>query len=229
MKTTLKIEGLHCPNCARNLQSELCKIKDVSDLSIDVVKGEMSFDSKNEKIAISGITGKNDGQTIRLNNITEEYGDIIGVKITLSSNIRVVTHRHVLGTLMALGIKRETIGDILLDGKGLGDVNNAVIRDRELLAESGVLMVVANINAKTRKVLSGPKFVSKGFYYDDEDETKMNEIFDKIKEKMFTGKFINWVEFKNEVKTEISKYVYKKTKTNPIIIPVIISTEPDSK
>ena len=55
MKTTLKIEGLHCPNCARNLQSELCKIKDVSDLSIDVVKGEMSFDSKNEKIAIEKI------------------------------------------------------------------------------------------------------------------------------------------------------------------------------
>ena len=56
----------------------------------------------------------------------------------------------------------------------------------------------------------------------------MTEIFDKIKEKMFAGRFINWVEFKNELKTEINKYVYKKTKTNPIIIPVIISTEPDN-
>ena len=120
-------------------------------------------------------------------------------------------------------------GDILLDGKGLGDVNNAVLRDRELLAESGVLMVVANVNAKTRNVLSGPKFVSKGFYYDEEDEANMTEIFHKIKEKMFTGRFINWVEFKNELKTEINKYVYKKTKTNPIVIPVVISTEPDSK
>ena len=120
-------------------------------------------------------------------------------------------------------------GDILLDGKGLGDVNDAVLRDRELLAESGVLMIVSNINAKTRKVLSGPKFVSKGFYYDEEDETNMTEIFNKIKDKMFSGRFINWVEFKNELKTEINKYVYKKTKTNPIIIPVVISTEPDSK
>ena len=120
-------------------------------------------------------------------------------------------------------------GDILLDGKGLGDVNNAVLRDRELLAESGVLMIVANINAKTRKVLSGPKYVSKGFYYDEEDEVKMTEIFNKIKDTMFSGRFINWVEFKNELKTEINKYVYKKTKTNPMIIPVIISTEPDSK
>ena len=120
-------------------------------------------------------------------------------------------------------------GDILLDGKGLGDVNNAVLRDRELLAESGVLMIVSNINAKTRKVLSGPKFVSKGFYYDETDEANMIEIFDKIKEKIFSGRFINWVEFKNELKTEINKYVYKKTKTNPMIIPVIISTEPDNK
>ena len=120
-------------------------------------------------------------------------------------------------------------GDILLDGKGLGDVNNAVIRDRELLAESGVLMIVSNVNAKSRKVLSGPEFVAKGFYYDDEDEKNMIDIFNKVKEKMFGGRFINWVEFKNEVKNEISKYVYKKTKTNPMIIPVIISTEPDSK
>ena len=120
-------------------------------------------------------------------------------------------------------------GDILLDGKGLGDVNNAVIRDRELLAENGLLMVLSNINAKTRKVLSGPEFVSKGFYFDDEDKVKMTEIFNKVKDKMFVGRFINWVEFKNEVKNEINKYVYKKTKTNPIIIPVIISTEPENK
>ena len=120
-------------------------------------------------------------------------------------------------------------GDILLDGKGLGDVNNAVIRDRELLAENGLLMVLSNINAKTRKVLSGPEFVSKGFYFDDEDKVKMIEIFNKVKDKMFAGRFINWVEFKNEVKNEINKYVYKKTKTNPIIIPVIISTEPENK
>ena len=125
-------------------------------------------------------------------------------------------------------VKTIPSGDILLDGKGLGDVNDAVLRDRELLAEGGVLMIVSNINAKTRKVLSGPKFVAKGFYYDETDEQQMTEIFNKIKDKMFSGRFINWVEFKNELKTEINKYVYKKTKTNPITIPVIISTEPES-
>lgn len=116
-------------------------------------------------------------------------------------------------------------GDILLDGKGLGDVNNAVIRDRELLAESGVLMVVANVNAKLRKVISGPEFVSKGFYFDDEDKKNMEEIFDKITAKVFTTKFLNWVEYKNDLKTEVSKYLFKKTKNNPMVIPAIISTE----
>lgn len=124
-------------------------------------------------------------------------------------------------------LKTIPSGDILIDGKGLGDVNNAVIKDREILAESGVLMIVSNVNAKARKVLSGPEFVAKGFYFDEEDSIKMTEIFDKVKEKMFASKFINWVEFKNEVKSEISKYVYKKTKNNPMIIPVIISTEPN--
>jgi ribonuclease J len=121
--------------------------------------------------------------------------------------------------------KVVTSGDILLDGKGLGDINNAVLRDRELLAESGVLMVVANVDAKRRKVVSGPQFISKGFYFDSEEEAMMKEIFDKVTAKTFTSKFLNWVEYKNDIKTEISKYLVKKTKTNPMVISAIISTE----
>jgi ribonuclease J len=116
-------------------------------------------------------------------------------------------------------------GDILLDGKGLGDVNNAVIRDRELLAESGVLMIIANVDAKRRKVLSGPEFVAKGFYFDSDDKTNMVEIFDKVTAKAFTAKFLNWIEYKNDIKTDIFKYLNKKTKSSPMIIPVMISTE----
>ncbi len=121
--------------------------------------------------------------------------------------------------------KTVSSGDILLDGKGLGDVNNAVLRDRELLAESGVLMVVANIDAKQRKVLSGPEFVSKGFYLSDEDKQGLIELFNTVTEKTFQGKFLNWVEFKTDIKNEFSKYIFKKTRSNPMLIPVIISTE----
>lgn len=149
----------------------------------------------------------------------------VGIK---DENIKILELGNVLsfkdGNYVGIA-KTVPYGDILLDGKGLGDVNNAVIRDRELLAEAGVLMVVANVDAKNREILSGPEFVAKGFFYDDDDLVKMKEIFFDVTKKMFVNKFINWVDFKSEVKTEINKYVFKKTKTNPIIIPVIISTE----
>ena len=122
-------------------------------------------------------------------------------------------------------VKSVTNGEILLDGKGLGDVNNAVIKDREILAEAGLLMVVANVNAKTRKVLSGPSYVTKGFYLKKEDEDKLTEVFNNVTSRVFTSRFINWVEYKNELRNEISKMIYKISKNTPMLIPVIISTE----
>lgn len=121
--------------------------------------------------------------------------------------------------------KTVPYGEIMLDGKGLGNVNNAVIRDREILAENGVLMFVANVNAKARKVVSKPEIVAKGFYCSAEDTKEMIAIFEECTTKVFEGRFINWVEYKNDLKNDLTKYINKKTKTNPLIIPVIISTE----
>ena len=121
--------------------------------------------------------------------------------------------------------KAVPYGDILLDGKGLGNVNNAVIHDREVLAESGVLLFVVNVSAKTRKVLSKPQIISKGFYVSSDDEEEIIAIFNKCTERVFESKFINWIDYKADLKNEINKYVTKKTKTNPMIIPVVISTE----
>jgi ribonuclease J len=122
-------------------------------------------------------------------------------------------------------VKSVTNGEILLDGKGLGDVNNAVIKDREILAESGLFMIVANVNAKTRKVVSGPTYVTKGFYLSKEDEALVTEVFESVTAKVFTGRFVNWVEYKNELRNEVSRLVYKISKNSPMVIPVIISTE----
>lgn len=121
--------------------------------------------------------------------------------------------------------KTVPYGEIMLDGKGLGNVNNAVIRDREILAENGVLMFVANVNAKARKVVSKPEIVAKGFYCSSEDAKELIAIFEDCTAKVFEGRFINWVEYKNDLKNDLTKYINKKTKTNPLIIPVIISTE----
>ena len=86
-------------------------------------------------------------------------------------------------------------------------------------------MVVANVNAKTRKVLSGPTYVTKGFYLNKDDEEQLTAVFESVTSKVFTSRFINWVEYKNDLRNDISKVVYKISKNSPMVIPVIISTE----
>ena len=119
-------------------------------------------------------------------------------------------------------------GEILIDGTAVGDVNDYVMRDRELLASDGMLLIIANINAKLKTVLGTPKIVSKGFVHLHENESMMDEIlaiFDRITDKVLKDKYINWNEYKSQVRDEVSKYVYQSSRRRPITIPVIISTE----
>ena len=121
-------------------------------------------------------------------------------------------------------------GEVLIDGKAFKDVSDVVMRDRELLAKDGVLMVCANINPKTKAVVAGPEIVAKGFAYINENEDLKNEILDifkKVSIKFLVNKFINWSEYKNTLKTELSHAIFKKSKRSPIIIPVLISTDLD--
>lgn len=128
-----------------------------------------------------------------------------------------------------VGITGEVeVGEQLIDGKNIENVNYAVMRDRELLAEAGVLLIIANINPKTKKVVVGPEIVSKGFIYIEENQdivTRIREIFNNVSEKHFQNKFINWGDYKNDIKQEVNRYIYKQTKSNPIIIPVVISVD----
>ncbi len=128
-----------------------------------------------------------------------------------------------------IGITKEvSVGEQLIDGKNVENVNDAVMRDRELLAEAGVVLVVANISPKKKKVVAGPEIVSQGFIYLSEQEellSKMKEIFAQVSEKHFKNKYINWQEYKNEIKQELNRLIYKQTKSNPIIIPVVVSVD----
>lgn len=119
-------------------------------------------------------------------------------------------------------------GDILIDGSAVGDVNDYVMRDRELLAADGVLLIIANIDPKLKKILGDIEVISKGFVYINENHSIIDDIkliFEKTSEKYLKGKYINWNEYKLEVKDEVSKYIYNETRRKPITIPVIISTE----
>lgn len=120
------------------------------------------------------------------------------------------------------------VGEVMIDGKAFKDVGDVVMRDRELLASDGVLMICANINPKTKALVAGPEIVSKGFLYLSENEElskEILEVFKKVSIKYLVNKFVNWSEYKNTLKTELSHLIYKKTKHNPIIIPVLISTD----
>ncbi len=116
-------------------------------------------------------------------------------------------------------------GKILVDGLGIGDVGNIVLRDRKLLAEDGLIIVVVTVSKKTGEVLSGPDVVSRGFVYMRESE----ELIDRIKE-ITIGCLENckrnygydWMGMKNSVRNHISKYVYETTNRSPMILPIIM-------
>jgi len=119
-------------------------------------------------------------------------------------------------------------GDTLVDGILDGDLNNIVLRDRELLSQDGVLLIIANIDARKKVVITTPEVVSRGFIFMKENEELIKEvesIFYKVAEKILSNKYIDWKVFREALKDDISKYLYRVTKRRPIIIPIIIDTQ----
>ena len=124
--------------------------------------------------------------------------------------------------------KSVPVGEVMLDGKAFGDIGDVVMHDRELLANDGVLIISSNINARSKKTLTGPDIVTKGFMYDNENLNlfdKIKQIFADVANVYLAQKFINWSDFKNELRGQIASLIYKETRRSPIIIPVLISTD----
>ncbi len=124
--------------------------------------------------------------------------------------------------------KDINVGEILIDGTAVGDVNDYVMKDRELLAEDGALLIVAHVSPKNKQILGDVEIVTKGFVYVKESEElleKIKNIFYKTSEKHLKGKYINWNEYKRDVRNDINRFIYQEIKRSPITIPVIISTE----
>ena len=124
--------------------------------------------------------------------------------------------------------KEINVGEILIDGTAVGDVNDFVMRDRELLAEDGALILVAHVSPKQKKILGDIEVVTKGFVYVKESEdflNKVKELFIQISQKHLEGKYINWNDYKRDARNEINRFVYQEMRRSPITIPVIISTE----
>ena len=115
-------------------------------------------------------------------------------------------------------------GNVLIDGIGVGDVGNIVLRDRHLLAEDGIFIAVVTLDPKNRRIAAGPEIQSRGFVYVRESEALLNEAEEKVREIVELGlqeKRIEWSEIKQSMRDQISKLLFENTKRRPMIIPVI--------
>lgn len=114
---------------------------------------------------------------------------------------------------------------ILVDGLGVGDVGNIVLRDRQHLSENGLLIVVVTLQKYSNMILSGPDIVSRGFVYVRESENLMEEAKDVVSnalDKCLNKSTADWGKIKTEIKDSLSDYLWKKTKRNPMILPIIM-------
>ena len=120
---------------------------------------------------------------------------------------------------------RVHVGNVMVDGLGVGDVGNIVLRDRQRLAEDGIIIVVMTLEAGSGQLLAGPDIVSRGFVYVRNSESLMDEakcVLDDTMERLTDNNVTDWGKIKTEVKDALGDFVWKETKRRPMIIPIIM-------
>ena len=122
-------------------------------------------------------------------------------------------------------IGKVQTGGILVDGLGVGDVGNIVIRDRQRLAEDGIIIVVMTLEQHTNRLLSGPDLVSRGFVYVRESEDLMEEAALTVRgavDNCLDKHITDWSKIKSDIKDELSGFVWRRTQRRPMILPIIM-------
>lgn len=117
------------------------------------------------------------------------------------------------------------VGNVFVDGLGVGDVGNIVLRDRQHLAEDGIIIVVMTLESGSGQVLAGPDIVSRGFVYVRNSESLMDEaktVLDNTMEYCMEHNITDWGKIKTEVKDALGDFVWKETKRRPMIMPIIM-------
>ena len=121
--------------------------------------------------------------------------------------------------------EKVPVGDVLVDGSIIGDINEVVLKDRELLSQDGLLLVAATIDTAKRSILSGPEIVCKGFMIQDTLDLFIEELKDMIAETIYSfmyKRYIDWNEAKSRLRDKVTQTINKKTKKNPIVIVTIV-------
>ncbi|MCI9413280.1 MAG: ribonuclease J, partial [Clostridia bacterium] len=116
-------------------------------------------------------------------------------------------------------------GKVLVDGLGVGDVGNIVLRDRQHLSQDGLIIIVVGMDSNTGEIVSGPDVVSRGFVYVRESENLMDDLKRVIRDevrKLEENHVSDWSTIKSTLKDDLRDYIFEKTKRNPMILPIIM-------
>ena len=116
-------------------------------------------------------------------------------------------------------------GVILVDGLGVGDVGNVVLRDRQHLSQDGLIIVVLTMNGATGEIIAGPDIISRGFVYVKESENVMEEIKNVARHEVYKFEMRetkDWTTIKNALRENLKDYIFAKTKRNPMILPIVM-------
>ena len=119
-------------------------------------------------------------------------------------------------------------GNVLIDGSGIGDVGNIVLRDRKLLSQDGILTVVVTLNKQERKISAGPEIITRGFVYVRESEQLLEEAANRVKdivEKSISKDSFDWTGIKQDIRDTLNQFLYEKTKRRPMILPIIMEVK----
>ena len=122
-------------------------------------------------------------------------------------------------------VNQVTARGIFVDGLGVGDVGNIVIRDRHNLSENGVIIVVLTMEKSSNQILAGPDIVSRGFIYVRESEELMKEarfVVNNTLDKCMSHNNSDWGKIKSEIKDDLNDFFWKKMKRSPVILPVFM-------
>lgn len=142
-------------------------------------------------------------------------------------NIFIIKNGDVVDILQSEAIQSRRIpaGNIYVDGMGIGDVGNIVLRDRKQLAEDGMLVIVITINKLERKIISGPDTISRGFVYARDSESllkEVNQIVTSSINELLDENKLQWGVMKQNIKKSLGQFLFTKTKRKPMILPIII-------
>ena len=153
-----------------------------------------------------------------------ETAEMLGIE---HENIFLMKNGRILELNEDMGKLTGTVpsGKIMVDGLGVGDVGNIVLRDRQHLSQDGLIVIVISTDSSTGEVLSGPDIISRGFVYVRESENLMDEMKQVVRaglEKLQESKIKDWSIIKSTLKDNLRDYLFQKNKRNPMILPIII-------